>query len=282
MREKSFNISILDDFKVYLETRSLSKNYYNIMRIFLSDLAQNDLLDDFLNDYNILSQEMITNFFNRHQSYSISTKNQFIKANRMFFKFVGIEDNEWKKIPLMKVERRIPHYLTEQELGEAISYLITYHGNIISSIKAEAILSTLFYTGIRKGEFLNLSRKDFNLEEKSLRVYGKKTREERIVYFPDKLVKILKDYFESEKIESNAFNIHGHDLKYIAQLLSKHMNKKLTTHSWRHSSARHMIEKGIPIGIVSKLLGHRSLQTTLIYTDPDAEQIKRIYKDKIK
>jgi site-specific recombinase XerD len=281
MREKAFNISKLDDFKVYLETRSLSKNYYNIMRIFLSDLAQNDLLDDFLNDYNILSQEMITNFFNRHQEYSISTKNQFIKAGRMFFKFVGIEDNEWKKIPLMKVERKIPNYINENELGEAISYLITYHGNIISSIKAEALFRFMFYSGARKAEILGLKRADFDFEENTAKVYGK-GKKERFVYYPNKAKEKITAYFNSEIEQNNAFNLVATDLPYFAKLLSKHLNKHITTHLFRHSGARHMIDKGIPLGTVSRILGHASISTTILYTDPNEATIRRQYQERMK
>jgi len=281
MREKAFNISTLDDFKVYLETRSLSMNYYNIMRIFLSDLEQNDLLDDFLNDYNILSQEMITNFFNRHQEYSISTKNQFIKAGRMFFKFVEVEDNEWKKIPLMKVERKIPNYINEKELGEAISYLITYHGNIISSIKAEALFMFMFYSGARKAEIIGLKRTDFDFEENIAKVYGK-GKKERFVYYPNKAKEKIIAYFNNEVEQNNAFNLVATDLPYFSKLLSKHLNKHITTHLFRHSGAREMLRKGIPIAVVSKILGHASLTTTMIYADENEEGRRNIYKDKMK
>ena len=269
----------LEKYKQYLQARGMSVNYHNAMRIFLGYLETHNLL------YDDLSQIIITDFFNQpDKNYSIQSRNMTIKAGRNYDLFLEKPDSQWRKIKLLKSERRIPNYLSENDLGKAISYLITYHNKLISSIKANAIFYILFYTGIRKGELLNLKRNDFNFEENSLKVWGQKTKEERVVYFPVKLNVILQEYFKSEPKESiNAFNISLYDLTYLTKKLkSCFPQKKISIHVWRHSSARYMIEKGIPLGIVSKLLGHKSLQTTLLYTDPDQEQIKRVYGDKIK
>jgi integrase/recombinase XerD len=172
--------------------------------------------------------------------------------------------------------------LTEKELKEAISYLITYHSKLYSIPKIEALIGFLFYSGIRKSELLGLKRSDFNVEESMCKVYGK-GRKERYIYYPSQIKEKIITYFKSEDETSNAFNISLYDITYLTKILKKYFpNKNITVHLFRHSGARNMIDKGIPLGTVSRLLGHSSIQTTIIYTDPNQETIKRQYQEKMK
>ena len=271
-------MEILDNYKKYLEARNLSINYYNIMKQLLAYLQEKGI------EFSAITQENITELFTIHSEYSTSTKNSWIKSARNFALFLGISDSAFTHIKLMKTDRKIPDYLTEEDLTKAIKYMATYHSDLYSSDKISAILLFLFYTGVRKGELLHLQRKDINLEEGIAKIWGEKSKTERLVHFPAIVKNALIKYFKQEEEKNlNAFNLTIRKIDYTCVLLRKYLpNKKFSIHTWRHSSARHMVEKGIPIGIISKLLGHRSLQTTLIYIDPDSEQIKRIYREKIK
>jgi site-specific recombinase XerD len=263
---------ILNKYKEFLIARSLSLNYHNIMRIFLFYLK-----DKKIEPENI-TQKTITDFFNSNSSYSISTKNQFIKAGRNFYSFIGIENNEWTKIKLMKTERKIPDYLTEEEIERAISFIITYHSKRMTPIKIRALLHFLFYSGVRKNEILILKRNDFNFEDNTAKVYGK-GKKQRIICFPKNISKEIQDYFSSEPEINNCFNVSLGILNYLPKLISKHLNKKVYPHLFRHSFARNLIyNKGVDINTVSKLLGHSSISTTLIYINPDEKAIKDNYK----
>jgi integrase len=257
----------LEEYKEYLKARNLSANYYNITKIFLKYLDDKEL-----------TQELITQFFNE-KKYSIAAKNMFIKAGRHYQAFLGNIDNEWQKITLIRPERKIPDYLTLNDIDRIISYLITYNYKF-SSVKIRAIMYTLFFTGVRKGEFLYLHRKDFNMNDNSVKVWGEKTKTERLVIFPDKLKDILMEYFKSEPNEKqNAFNITIHQINYLAEKMNKNGNgKHITIHTLRHSYARNLVEQGINLGIISRQLGHSSILTTQIYTSPDDELCKRVLK----
>lgn len=267
---------LLEKYKNYLIARNLSLNYFNAIRPFLLYLEKLNKKPE------ELTQEIITNFFIENSHYGISSRNQVIKAGRSFYRFLGILNNEWSNIKLLKTERRIPNYLSEKEIGKAISHLGTYHSKVISPLKSEALLYFMFYTGCRKGELLNLKRTDFDLTNCKVVFWGEKTKTERRGYYSKEISKLLNEYFNSEKEEINAFNLKLYDINYTFRLLKKIFpNKKISPHIARHSGARYMIEKGIPINIVQKLMGHSSLQTTMIYIDPDEEQIERIYKNKM-
>jgi len=175
------NTELLNKYLEYLTARGQSKNYYNIMRLWLVYLDEQKI------EPQSITQETITAFFTLHTEYSANTKNQFIKGGRSFYSYMGIENNEWTKIKLLAVETKIPNYLSEQDLGEAKKYLITYHSHRLYSIpKIEALLDFLYFTGVRKTELLTLKRIDFNLEGNSAKVFGK-GKKERIVYYPEKV-----------------------------------------------------------------------------------------------
>jgi len=262
----------LEKYKDYLIARGQSINYYTTIRVLLKYCEANNIDDA------KITQEQITNLFLSDANYSNSSKNQFIKAGRHYARFLGQETSVWHQMKLLAVERRIPNYLTEQDLEGAKNSLITYHSDLMQIPKIRALLDFLFYSGARKSELLNLKRKDIDIKERIAKVYGK-GQKERIIYFPESVAKTLKIYFACEEEGINAFNITVHQLTYMMRLMTKATGRKIYTHLWRHSGARYMIRKGIPIGVVSKILGHSSLNTTIIYTDPDQKMIADMYKE---
>ena len=269
------NQELLNKYSEYLTARGQSRNYYNLMRIWLGYLDEQKI--------ETITQEVITNFFNSNK-YSFNSKNMFVKAGRDYYSnYLQIPkaQNEWYKIKLLKVERKIPNYLTEKDIEEAKKYLITYFSHKMTPNKIRAVIDFMFYSGCRKEELLTLKREKFNLEENIAKLYGKGNKE-RIICYPEKVKKEIETYFNSENEDKNAFNLTIGKIHYVMKLLKKCLGKNVYCHLFRHGNARNLILKGVPVNIVSKLLGHSSLTTTLIYIDPDQEMIKNIYKDKIK
>lgn len=269
---------ILKKYREYLEARNFSLVYFNYIRLWLGYCEQSKI--DYLN----ITQEHITNFFNSDKKYSSNTKSNFIKAGRNFYSYLGVEkdNNEWYKIKLIPSERKIPEYITEDELKQCVKYVCSYHSDLMNSDKADALLNFLFYTGLRKGEVLNLKRADIDLNKSMVKVcVPNKGKSERIVLFPSSLKTKLEKYFKIEEEKTNAFNISLAQLNYLPRILGKNLNRNISIHLFRHSNARHLIEKGIPLGIVSKLLGHKNITTTMIYTDPDAAMIERVFREKM-
>lgn len=268
---RNFNI-LLEKYKTYLEARKKSKNYYNIIKLFLDYLANTNI------NYDDISQETITNFFKINETYSINTRNQFIKAGRNFDIFLEKKESEWTKIKLMKTEKSIPKYLTPEDIENGKKYLKSYHSNIYPIPKIEALIDFMYYSGCRKAELLKLKREDFDVNEQTAKVYGK-GKIERIVCYPEKVKKELEIYFTSEAEENNAFNITLGQIHYLMKLMGKYLNKNVYAHLLRHSFAKNLLyNKGVDINTVSKLLGHSSLTTTMIYVNPDLKTIKDTYK----
>ncbi|MBU0580458.1 MAG: tyrosine-type recombinase/integrase [Candidatus Margulisbacteria bacterium] len=245
------------------------------MKVFLSFCFDSNI------DYTNITQEIITKFLNEN-TYASNTINNFIKAGRSFYgDFLG-KETEWKKIKLLKAERKIPNYLSEKEIQQGIKYIKSYHSNIYSKAKIDAVINFMFYSAVRKGELLSLHRTDFNLEENYCKVSGQKSKRERYVYFPDEVKKYIDIYFQSEAEETNAFNISLMIINYLTTLMTKYINKKVTPHLIRHSGLRYMKLKGIAIDDIKEIAGHSDIKTTMIYTLNNEEDIRRAYKDKIK
>ena len=266
----------LTDYKSYLEARQLSQNYFNIMRIWLGYLSKNNI------DPKYITQETITKFFQENNNYSINTRNQFIKAGRNYYTFLCMDDrdNEWKKIRLMKIAQKIPDYLSEDEVEKGISYLITNHSRKMTPNKIRALIHFLFYTGSRKEELLTLKRSSFDFKENTVRLFGK-GKKERFAYYPKKIGTEIQDYFSSEEEKQNAFNITLGIMNYLPKLMGKYLNKNIYLHLFRHSGARFMADKGLNIQDISRILGHTSITTTMLYLSPSDTSIKNKYKEKM-
>jgi integrase len=182
---------------------------------------------------------------------------------------------------LLEVEQRVRKYIEYSELLQGIKYYATYSKRGMSANKCSIVLKFFFFTAIRKGELLSLKREKIDLTNCSVLVWGQKDKTERTVYFPDSFIKELTDYFNSEKEENNAFNISLTELNYLAKKVGKYLNKNLYPHSFRHSGAKYMVTKNVNPLVIQRIMGHTSLQTTLIYASIDDKQAQEVYHRQI-
>jgi len=215
--------------------------------------------------------------------------------------------DEIKKIKMLKIDRKRPVYITREELSDMIDMGMSFC-TFIDPLKLKVILTFLFYTGVRKGEFLNLKREDINLKEEVHRQVVRsnkitlakyymgsatiriptKTKEERKVYFPLGLAKELQKYYDEVEPhqDTNAFNITVrqllHIISFVKDFLPKEKRDHFSVHTFRHSFAMMLVQKIGDIRKAQKLLGHKSINSTLFYYDPDEEMIKQVYSENIK
>jgi integrase len=187
------------------------------------------------------------------------------------------------KFKLKPAEKKKKDYITEDELKEIVEMGMSFCEQI-DPYKLEVIMYFLFYTGIRRGEFLNLKRSDFDLPSNKAKIrIPTKNREERWIYFPKELTTIIENYFNVDAEEYNAFNMTEAQLVFLMKQLKEFLKgKNLTPHSLRHSFARMLAEKEVDIKTAQKLLGHKNLATTEIYFDPDDRIVEKNYRSKVK
>ena len=140
--------------------------------------------------------------------------------------------------------------------------------------------------GIRRGELLKLDWNDLNLELNTLIVRDTKNRKSRIIPLHLNVVELLEKYLTLRlpfKINALFIGEQGKRLSIqsFTNLLNMHLNisglskKRFTAHSFRHSFATHLVEAGVDVFKVQKLLGHSSLDTTKIYVNFSAESVSK-------
>ena len=208
---------------------------------------------------------------------------------RTFFRYLcreGIlERNPARALVSPRKERKIPAHLVEGE----VAALIEVPGDTDSALRARAILELFYATGIRCAELVGLDLGDVDLNDRTLKVLGKGSKE-RIVPFGQPALAALAAYFpvrlkarpRSQALFVNARggrltdrwirHIVSHRVKQVA------MARRLSPHSLRHSFATHLLERGADLRSIQELLGHASLSTTQRYTHVDARHILDIYK----
>lgn len=176
-----------------------------------------------------------------------------------------------------KREKKIPVVLSKEE----VKFLI----DSISSAKSKLMVSLMYACGFRVSELINLKIKDLNFEEKIGHIRQAKGRKDRIFNIPRFLHSELQKQANLQKSLGKEYLFTGpkgklssRNLQKIVSLAAKKagLKKDVHCHTLRHSFATHLLEDGIDIRFIQKLLGHSSISTTELYAHVSSEQIKKI------
>jgi len=265
----------LETYKTYLINIKRSLVYYNYLIGLAEYLEEKNLT------FETLTKELLAQYFT-DKSYSPNSINNVIKSCRDFSKFLKIEKHPSFEIKMLEVMSKERQYMTYEELEKGIKYYATYSQRGMSANKCSVILKFCFFTSIRKSELFTLTRDKIDLTNCSALVLGIKDKAERLVYFPNSFIKELVDYFNSELEDINAFNITLSEFNYLTRKIGKYINKKVTPHTFRHSGGKYMVKKNINPLTMQRIMGHNSLQTTLIYCAIDDKQAEENYHEQIK
>jgi len=265
----------LQKYKEYCFNLKKSLVYYDILKPFFTYLKDNQI------EFQIITKDEI-GIYVKNKDYKTQSINTLFNAIRSFCKYQNITEHAIYQMKTLEPEKRQPKYITYDELLNAIKYYATYNNRGMSAMKCSVLLKFLFMTGLRKSELLNLKREEIDLTNCVIKVYGIKDKEERLVYFPDTLIKELTDYFNSELQESNAFNITKTELWWLTKKISKHLGKNISPHTLRHSFATYLMnKKNVSPAIVQRIMGHSSIETTMIYANPDDKMAQEEYRKKV-
>lgn len=216
-----------------------------------------------------------------------------ISCLRSFYKFLEREQivdvNPFFQIQLPKADKPIPNFLYEEELIKLfeINDLTDPIGQ-----RNQAIIETLYATGIRVGECQGLLLDDIDFSIGSMFIRGK-GRKERYVIFGKFAEDALHTYInhgrkillENKQPTNSVFlNSRGAPLttRGIRHILTKMVEKAALTvhvhpHKLRHTFATHMLNEGADLRTVQELLGHENLSSTQIYTHVTKDHLRNIY-----
>lgn len=209
----------------------------------------------------------------------------FRTLKAMFSKLVEwkiIYENPFAKIKLPKTQKNEIAYLTKEQ----IIFLCELEKN--KTLKQLYLFD--FYTGLRLSEITNLTWQDVNLNENYIRIgseqFTTKTRKVRKVPLCEEARAIL------ESIKPKVFNLNKSNYVFVKEngfaysqdYISKSFKKlikqvgfdeNLHFHSIRHSTASYLANSGVPIPLIQQILGHSNIQTTMIYTHANFDELKK-------
>lgn len=204
-----------------------------------------------------------------------SIRNVFF-ALKFFYENVLNKRFDDEKIPLAKNALKLPVVLNKDEVMRMIKSL--------DNLKHKMMIMFLYYAGLRLDELRNLSFSDIDFERELIHIKHSKGDKERVVFLHEKLKEIIKaTEFEGDGFVFKPSKNNKYSKRTIEQIvknaaLKAGIKKKATPHSLRHSFATHLLENGADIRYIQKLLGHRNLQTTQIYTHVANKDIKNLAK----
>ena len=179
-------------------------------------------------------------------------------------------------LPIYKKETKIPEILNKKEITQII--------NNINNQKHKLIIQLIYSAGLRVSELINLKPKDIDTERKIIYIRQGKGAKDRISLFPNSIKYDLLKYLLQFNPQNYLFESNRnkkYSTKTIEKILEKAsikaLKRKVRPHILRHSFATHLLEQGIDLRKIQKLLGHKNLSTTQIYThvaNTDIENIK--------
>ncbi len=216
---------------------------------------------------------------------------RIISGLKAFYKYLLIEDlmdavpTELLEGP--RLERKIPDVLSFDEIQRMLETidLSEPHG-----VRNRAMLETLYASGLRVSELINLRLNNLYFDIGLIKVVGKGSKE-RLIPIGEDAIKHINLYLEGvRRPQLNIDPEHAHFvfLNRRGKKLSRVMvfmvvkeaaklagiTKNVSPHTFRHSFATHLIEGGADLRAVQDMLGHESIMTTEIYTHLDMDYLR--------
>jgi integrase/recombinase XerD len=221
----------------------------------------------------------------------ISPRSQarIISGVKSFYRFLQydehLEEDPTELLEMPKLGKHLPEVLSVEEINMIIE--------AIDLSKAEgqrnrAIIETLYGSGLRVSELINLKISNIYVEEGFMKVEGKGSKQRLVPLSPESLKQI-----KLWMLNRNGLTIkRGHEdylflnrrgtkltrvmifmiTKALAELAG--IKKNISPHTFRHSFATHLLEGGANLRAIQQMLGHESILTTEIYTHMDVEFLR--------
>jgi site-specific recombinase XerD len=194
------------------------------------------------------------------------TFNVAICALNFFYKVTLRRDWNQAQIPFPKKEKKLPVILSLEEIAAFFA--------VIKNLKHWTVFTSMYATGLRISEALNLIPTDIDSQRMVIRVRQGKGKKDRYVPLFPTLLESLREYWRAYRPQTWLFPgmLPGKPLNCssVERLCPGFrelagIKKPVTPHTMRHCFATHMLEAGIDLRTIQLILGHRSLNTTAIY-----------------
>ena len=222
---------------------------------------------------------------------SVATLSRSVASLKCCFGYLNsvnkMQGNPAEHITLDKQTRKLPEILTSKEVE---LFLEQPDGSDMKGIRDKAMLETLYATGIRVSELIDLNVSDVSISAGIVHCRGRE--KDRVIPMYPVAIKAVHEYLEqvrpymlADPDESALFvNMNGTRMsrqgfwKIVKSYQQKAgIEKEITPHTLRHSFAAHLLENGADLHSIQEMLGHADISSTQIYAKIVKKQLKDVY-----
>lgn len=289
---KSMSLMVCDDeipklVKTYLVCKKIVglseetiSNYGTILKIFFNTVRKapghvtaNDI-------------RMFLYVYQEQRNISLRTLDKYREYIARFFTWTVDEGylttNPAKNVESIKYEEKPREALSQVQLE--------YLRKACNTPRELAIIEFLYSTGCRVSELSVIKKSDVDWNDLSVHLFGK-GKKHRYSFLNAKAEVALKAYLETRTDDSEFLfvgvrkphkQLHKDGIESIVRNISsramKDIGKNVTPHILRHTNATTALQRGMPIGDISKLLGHTSIETTMIYAKTSLDDVRTGHK----
>ncbi|MGI6240505.1 MAG: site-specific tyrosine recombinase XerD [Candidatus Omnitrophota bacterium] len=286
------NQFLFDEFLNYLSVeKGLAKNTLEAYR---RDLVRYDefIKKEKISDWSDIRRAHILKFLaaeGRRGLESTSVARALVSI-KLFHRYLAKEryarEDVTSVLESPKLWKKLPYFLTPQET-EAI--LNAPDPKTPMGIRDRALLECLYATGMRVSELTGLTIENVYLDNHFIKCRGKGSKE-RIVPIGSVAVSACQTYLEKVRRKIKAPTSHfflgrngkGLTRQSVWKMIKKYairvgITKPIKPHTFRHSFATHLLERGADLRVVQELLGHSDISTTQIYTHVSGNRLKSVH-----
>lgn len=292
-------MNMIKEMEQYLEfckyRKELNRNTLKAYRI---DLEQylSFIKKDFLLKARI--EEYITELHKKYKQKTVKRKIASIKA---FYRYLEEEERLKGSNPFTKIRVKfkeiesLPRIIPRNDIERLLNYMydvMKQSGQEVTIYRDLSVIEMFFATGARVYEISNLKIQDIDLDNGIIKLFGKGSKERYVQIGSPEVLEVVKEYYrlnQQEIAKSGFFFVNRQGKRFSEQSIRRMIRKyscqagisiHITPHMFRHSVATYLLEEGVDIMYIQKILGHSSIKTTQIYLHIASKKQMEILKER--
>ena len=292
-------MNMIKEMEQYLEfckyRKELNRNTLKAYRI---DLEQylSFIKKDFLLKTRI--EEYITELHKKYKQKTVKRKIASIKA---FYRYLEEEERLEGSNPFTKIRVKfkeiesLPRIIPRNDIERLLNHMydvMKQSGQEVTIYRDLSVIEMFFATGARVYEISNLKIQDIDLDNGIIKLFGKGSKERYVQIGSPEVLEVVKEYYRlnQQEIDKSGFFFVNRQGKRFSEQSIRRMIRKyscqagisihITPHMFRHSVATYLLEEGVDIMYIQKILGHSSIKTTQIYLHVASKKQMEILKER--
>ena len=291
----------IDEYLNYCETQKrLDAKTLKAYKIDLTQFISEIVTENIVDITPTMLETFIANLHTKHKPKTVKRKIASVKALFHYFEYRDlIEKNPFNKLQIkFREATTLPKIIPLNYIEVILSTIYDYKGSAKTkfqqrnALRDVAVIELLFATGMRISELCSLGINDINLDNGTILIFGKGSKERMLQIGNAEVINILKEYHadflhECENCGYFFANQSGNPLsdQTVRRMINKYtelasINLHITPHMFRHTFATSLLDADVDIRYIQEMLGHSSINITEIYTHVATAKQKDILSTK--